>query len=138
MLLATGSSLLVPVIGLATAPILTHSLEVAGRGAAGAAMAPNLLIVGGATLGLPQALTYLIAKRPHLTRVALAWAALFALMLGGATLSGFFFARTFLSGGDGGLANLMLIGTWMALPALIVGLLRGAGSRASNVGRNSV
>lgn len=126
MVLVTGASLLVPVIGLATAPILTQALGVAGRGAAGAAMAPHLLIVGGATLGLPAALTYYLAKHPHLSRAALGWATLFSVSLGGLTLVGFLFLRPYLSGGDAGLSQLMLLGTWLALPALVVGLLRGA------------
>ena len=126
MVLVTASSLLVPVIGLATAPILTQSLGVAGRGAAGAALAPNLLIVGGATLGLPQALTFLLASRPHLARRALALASVLSAALGAVALVAVFFARSFLSGGDAQLEHLLILGTWLALPALIVGLLRGA------------
>ena len=126
MVLVTGTSLLVPVVGLATAPLLTHALGVAGRGEAGAAMAPNLLIVGGATLGLPQALTYYLAKRPEHTKAALAWATAVAVVLGLLTLGGVWFARGYLSDGDLGLAQLMVVGTWLALPALVVGLLRGA------------
>jgi O-antigen/teichoic acid export membrane protein len=126
MVLMTGSSLLVPLIGLATAPILAHSLGVAGRGEAGAALAPNLLIVGGATLGMPQALTYYLAKRPQLTHIALRWAALIALVVGVLTFVGVYLARPFLSGGQPGLAHLMLLGTLLALPALLVGLLQGA------------
>ncbi len=86
MVLVTGTSLLVPLVGLATAPILSHSLGVVGRGEAGAAMAPNLLIVGGATLGLPAALTYVLARHPHLSRRAIGWASLFATVLGALTL----------------------------------------------------
>ncbi|MGI3783362.1 MAG: oligosaccharide flippase family protein, partial [Janthinobacterium lividum] len=126
MVLVTGTSMLVPVVGLATAPLLTHALGVAGRGEAGAAMAPNLLIVGGATLGLPQALTYYLAKRPEHTKAALAWASGIAVVLGLVTLGGVWFARGYLSDRDAGLAQLMIIGTWLALPALVVGLLRGA------------
>ena len=126
MVLVTASSMLVPVIGVITAPILTHSLGVAGRGAAGAAVAPGLLIIGVATLGLPQALTFHLAKRPHLTRHALAWATLLALGFAGLSLIGVAFARDFLAGGDQRLADLMLIATWLALPAIVVGLLRGA------------
>jgi O-antigen/teichoic acid export membrane protein len=126
MVLVTASSLLVPVVGLVTAPILTHSLGVAGRGEAGAAIAPNLLIVGGATLGLPQALTFHLAKRPHLTRAALQWAALFTLLLGGVTLVGVVLAAPYLARKDAGLTHLMVMGALLAVPALVVGLLRGA------------
>ncbi len=126
MVLITSSSLLVPLIGLATAPILAHSLGVAGRGEVGAALAPNLLIVGGATLGMPQALTFYLAKRPQLTHLALRWASMFALLLGGLTFGAVYVARPYLSDGNPGLAHLMLLGTLLALPALVVGLLQGA------------
>ena len=126
MTLVTASSMLVPVIGLATAPILTHSLGIAGRGSAGAAMAPNLLIVGGATLGLPQALVYVLAKSPLLTRVALLWACAVSLVIGIAALVGVAVGGTYLSDGDADLAHLMFVGAVLALPALVVGLLRGA------------
>jgi len=125
MFLVTASSLLVPVIGLLSAPILTHALGVAGRGEAGAAMAPNLLIVGVATLGLPQALTYHVAKRPHLSRAALGWATLFGSILGAISLVGILFATPFLSAGDAELAGYMVLGTVLAIPALVVNLLRG-------------
>ena len=128
MALVTASSLLVPVIGLVTAPILAHSLGVAGRGEAGAAIAPNLLIVGVATLGLPQALTYHIAKRPHLSRRALGVATIFGVLLGVVSLIGAIYAAPFLSAGDHDLARLMIIGIVLAIPALIVSLLRGAAS----------
>lgn len=126
MVLVTASSLMVPVIGLASAPILTHALGVSGRGSAGAALAPNLLIVGGATLGLPQALTYLLASRPHLARAALASASAISVVLGALAVLAVFLSRSFLAGGDVNLQRLILLGTWLALPALIVGLLRGA------------
>src|ERR1700712_2753399 len=97
MVLVTASSLLVPVIGVLSAPILTHALGVAGRGEAGAAMAPGLLIGGVATLGLPQALTFHLAKRPHLMRAAIGWATLFALAFAGLSLVGVAYAREYLS-----------------------------------------
>jgi O-antigen/teichoic acid export membrane protein len=128
LFLVTGTSLMVPVVGLATAPILSHVLGVAGRGEAAAAMAPNLLIVGGATLGLPAALTYYLAKHPQLSRVAIGWASLFSTLLGLVTLVGVYIARPYLSNGDADLSRLMLIGTLFALPSLVVGLLRGAAS----------
>lgn len=124
--LVTGATLLVPVIGLATAPILAQSLGAAGRGAAGAALAPNLLIVGGATLGLPQALTFVLAKSPHLTRAALRWATLICLPLGVLVLLVVSLGDRYLAQGNEDLAQLIVLGTWLALPTLVVGLLRGA------------
>lgn len=124
--LVTGATLLVPVVGLVTAPILAQSLGAAGRGAAGAALAPNLLIVGGATLGLPQALTFVLAKSPHLTRRALRWATLISVPLGVLVLVGVSFGDQYLAQGNEALAHLIVLGTWLALPTLVVGLLRGA------------
>ncbi|CCH85939.1 Polysaccharide biosynthesis protein [Modestobacter italicus] len=128
MLVMTASSMLVPVVGIVTAPILAQALGVAGRGEAAAVIAPNLLVVSVATLGLPEALTYHLAKRPHSSRVALWWASLFSAVLGAACLIGVFFAASFLSAGDADLADLMVLGTALAIPALFVNLLRGAAS----------
>lgn len=124
--LVSGASMLVPVVGLATAPIIAHAVGVVGRGELTAALAPNLVIVAGATLGLPPALTYVLARRPAITRRALAWACLLALALGLVLLAVVAWFRFALVPGDPGLAALVLLGTWFALPTLVVGLLRGA------------
>lgn len=124
--MVTSASLLVPVVGLATAPVLAHSLGAAGRGQVGAALAPNLLVVGGATLGLPQALTYILAKEPRRTRSAVLWASMFALVLGVLFVVATIVASPFLADGDTTLASFVVLATWLALPALLVGLLRGA------------
>lgn len=123
--LVTASSFLVPVVGLATAPLLARELGVGGRGEVAAAMAPNLVIVTIAALGLPQALTYVVAKQPHLSRQALRWSVLVTLPCGVVAIAGTFAARSFLSAGDDRLADLILLATWLALPALGLGLLRG-------------
>ncbi len=128
MVVMTVSSMLVPVVGILTAPILAQALGVAGRGEAAAAIAPNLLVVSIATLGLPEALTFHLAKRPDMTRVALWWASLLSAALGAGCLVLVLFAASFLSAGDRGLADLMVLGTSLAIPALFVNLLRGAAS----------
>lgn len=126
LVLMTASSLLVPLIGLATAPILAQALGPDGRGAAAAALAPNLLVVSVATIGLPEALTYHLAKRPHNSRVALLLSSGISAVLGALCLVATFFAASFLSAGDTDLAGLMLLGASLAIPALFVNLLRGA------------
>jgi O-antigen/teichoic acid export membrane protein len=128
MLAMTASSLLVPAVGLLTAPILTQALGVAGRGEAAAAVAPNSLVVSVATLGLPEALTYFLAKRPQLTRRAVLTASAFSAILGAACLVLLFFVSGFLAAGDSDLADLILLGVALALPMLLVNLLRGAAS----------
>ncbi|MCZ2829851.1 oligosaccharide flippase family protein [Modestobacter sp. VKM Ac-2986] len=128
MLVMTASSMLVPVVGILTAPILAQSLGVAGRGEAAAAVAPNLLVVSVATLGLPEALTFHLAKRPHVSRRALWWASLFSSLLGAVSLVVVLLLASPLSAGDDDLARLMVLGAVLAIPTLLVNLLRGAAS----------
>lgn len=128
MFFMTGSSVMLPVVGLASAPILAYGLGVAGRGTVSAAGAPNTLLVGVATLGLPEALTFFLAKQPQLTRRALAWASLFAVLLGLVCFGATWLALPFLSAGSGELGKLILISTALAIPQLVVNLLRGAAS----------
>lgn len=128
LVLMTSSSLLVPLAGLITAPILAHGLGVEGRGLAAAAVAPNSLIVSVATFGLPEALTYFLARHPQLTRRGLVWSGLTGFVLGLICLLVAFASLDFLSGGDVQLSHLIVIGTVLAVPQLLVNLLRGAAS----------
>ncbi|MPQ97913.1 oligosaccharide flippase family protein [Modestobacter sp. I12A-02628] len=123
-----GTSLLVPVVGVFTAPILAQALGVAGRGEAAAAMAPNALVVAVATLGLPEALTYHLARRPQVTARALLFTAVISALVGLLCLVGTFFLSDYLSGGNADLADLVILGTAFAVPTLLVNLLRGAAS----------
>lgn len=124
--LMAATSVLVPVVGLATAPILAHGLGVDGRGIAAAAVAPGVLIASGATLGLPEALTYFLAKLPERTRGALLSTAVLSLVVGGIALVAVLAGARLLAGGTPGLQDLIVVGTVLALPQLLVGLLRGA------------
>jgi O-antigen/teichoic acid export membrane protein len=126
--LMASTSLLVPLAGIVTSPILAQALGVAGRGEVAAAISPNVLIVSVATLGLPEALTYFLAKFPRGTRNALGWATLFGLSMGVLCFAVAWFALPFLSNGDRSLANLILLATALAVPLLVVNLLRGAAS----------
>ena len=124
----TSSSLLVPLAGLITAPILAHGLGVEGRGLAAAAVAPNSLIVSVATFGLPEALTYFLARHPQLTRRGLLWSGLTGFVLGILCLLATVAVLDVLSAGDAQLSRLILLGTVLAIPQLVVNLLRGAAS----------
>ncbi|GAA5650211.1 hypothetical protein Gobs01_01585 [Geodermatophilus obscurus DSM 43160] len=91
-----------------------------------AAIVPAVLAGSVATLGLPDALTYLAAKRPWTVRRALAWSALLSVAMG---ILCFFVAWAllpFLSDGDAALGRLMLLAMALSIPMLIVGALRGA------------
>ncbi|WP_158657469.1 oligosaccharide flippase family protein [Blastococcus saxobsidens] len=122
----TASSFLIPAAGLITAPILARALDVDGRGEMAAALAPSVLMLAVATLGLPDALTYYIAKRPGITRPAVLWAFLLTATLGSLCLLAVYYTRPFLSSGDEGLGELILLATALTVPALLVGVLRGA------------
>lgn len=126
VLLTTATSFLVPAVGVLTQPILAHSLGVDGRGEFAAAIAPAGLAVAVATLGLPDALTFYLAKHPRLTRSALAWATAISVALGLVCLlvtAGFL---PFLSTGDSLLGFLILLGMALTIPAFVVGVFRGA------------
>jgi O-antigen/teichoic acid export membrane protein len=128
LLVMTSASLLVPVVGIVTSPVLAHALGVDGRGQVAAAIAPNVFIIGVATLGLPEALTFHLARAPRLTRRALLLALGFSVAVGLVCLVGAWSLLPFLSGGDAELGSLILLGTALAVPLLGVNLLRGAAS----------
>ena len=126
VVLVTVSSFLMPAAGVLTQPILARALGAGGRGELGAALAPCLLALAVATLGLPEALTFYLAKHPRLTRPALLWAAVVASTLGVICLVVAYLAVPFLSAGDPDLGRLILLSMVLIIPALIVGMFRGA------------
>lgn len=126
MILMTASSMSVPVFGLLSAPLLAHILGVAGRGATAAAVAPNLLVVGVATLGMNDAVTFFVARRPLAARAALARAGVLVGLAGVAGVAIVLAAAPYLAAGDGALARLIVIASILAIPALVVSVFRGA------------
>jgi O-antigen/teichoic acid export membrane protein len=126
VILMTASSFLVPAAGVLTQPILAQALGVDGRGELAAAIAPAVLAVSVATLGLPDALTFYIAKRPSLTRRAMLFTSLVTVGLGVACLLVTMSALPFLSAGDAVLGHLIVLGIGLTIPALVIGVLRGA------------
>ena len=128
MYLMASTSLLVPLAGIVTSPILAQALGVAGRGEVAAAISPNVLIVSVATLGLPDALTYFLAKVPRVTRRALLSTTLLGLAMGLVCFFLGWLILPFLSAGNRDLGNLILIATALAVPLLVVNLFRGAAS----------
>ncbi|MGY1774382.1 oligosaccharide flippase family protein [Geodermatophilus sp. SYSU D00804] len=124
--LMTASSLVVPLVGLVSAPLLARALGVEGRGALAAALNPSVIIVVAASLGLPEALTFLLAKRPRATWRALLSTSLLTAVAGliGVILSVVF--ADSLAGGDHEVAALIELASWLVLPGLFAGLVRGA------------
>lgn len=126
LVLMTVSSFLVPAAGALTSPILARGLGTDGRGFLAAALAPAYLILPVATLGLPDALTNLLARHPSVTRPALGWAILLSSGIGLICLAATLLALPFLSAGDPQLGRFILLATVLTVPALVVGVLRGA------------
>lgn len=122
----TATSFLVPFAGLITAPILARALGSAGRGELAAALAPSALMLAVATFGLPDAITYYLAKRPGSTRRAVLWGTAITVVLGFICLGITWLALPFLSVGDAALAENILLATAVTIPALAVGVFRGA------------
>lgn len=122
----TVTSFLVPAGGVVTAPLLAHALSTDGRGQLAAALAPAGLMLAAGTFGLPDALTYSLAKRPEITRRALLWASSITVALGFACILIVWFALPFLRDGDAELGRLILLGALLTIPALVIGVLRGA------------
>ncbi len=112
-----------PLAALATAPILAHALGVDGRGQVAAGVAPLMLFSALASLGLPEAVTYEVARhgRVGVTRRAVALTAL----AGAAALGLIGWATPWLSTGDPGLATLIWMASAALLPALVLGVVRG-------------
>lgn len=122
----TASSFLVPAAGLLTQPLLARALGVDGRGEVAAALAPAALAASVATLGMPDALTYLTARHPRVTRRALAWAGALSTALGLLCLAAVWGLLPFLTSGDAQLGRYVLVAMALAVPLLCVGALRGA------------
>lgn len=114
-----------PLAGLASAPILAHALGVDGRGEVAAATAPFLLISTLATLGIPEAATYFVAKNERVFRTVRARASL-VLVLTGILATGLGLAiAPLLAVDDPNLVTLIMFASLAIVPTVLVGLLRG-------------
>ena len=128
MTLVTLSSFLVPAAGVLTQPIIARALGAGGRGELTAALAPAALTIAVATLGLPEAMTFYLAKHPQLTRRALLWATSLTAALGLICLLVTYMCVPFLSAGNSDLGQLILLGMVLTIPAMLIGAFRGAAS----------
>lgn len=113
-------------VAVVTAPLLAHTLGVAARGQVAAATGPFLLASACATLGLPDALTFFLARRVVDLRrsITACMILMFASSLGvGGIIVGL--APT-LSNGIPSVTRLIIIGGVAVVPSLSVTALRGA------------
>ena len=104
------------VASFVTVPILAQSLGVVGRGRVGAATAPLLLMLNAATAGIPEAMTYYIAKR-HMPLRRLAGNGILLLFGLGIVASALTVAASsFIAGGEAELALLVTLAALAIAP----------------------
>lgn len=114
-----------PMAAFLSAPLLARALGADGRGEAAAATAPLLLLTVVAALGLPEAVTYYVARHPAVRRRIIGTAVAAVILSGVVSNAAVWALRAPLAGGDDALATLILVGTSVLVPSLIVGVLRG-------------
>lgn len=130
----TGRDVLVTVLGngvaplaaLGTAPVLATSLEVTGRGATAAATAPLLLATALTSLGLPAAVTHVVARGSVTARRALATATPVAVVIGLLAAAVVGLVRNDLAGSDRQLGDLIGLTSLTLVPNLAAALLQAA------------
>ena len=133
---AIGNSL-PPAAMLVTQVLLAQSLGVSGRGAVAAATAPLMFAVALLALGLPESLTYFVARGGAGRISRQLGISLVALAISGSigTWLIVVFAQP-LSAGSTDLAALMTLASAALVPALLTGALRGV-AYAPEVGGSS-
>lgn len=115
-----------PIAALITMPILTYTLGVDGRGQIAAASAPLLLATAAATFGIPEAVTYLVARsRSSLRDAVRRGAGLIVLAGAGGTIACAALAGV-LARGDHSLIQLIVIAALALVPTLLVLVLRAS------------
>lgn len=121
-----------PLVALFSGPILAQALGVDGRGSVAAAIAPMALVVTVATFGVPEAVTWAIARSPGLARNAAGRGLLILTLAGVLATAGILLAPPWLSGGDPGVQQLIIVASLAIVPNLLVGVLRGVASATNH------
>jgi O-antigen/teichoic acid export membrane protein len=117
-----------PLVALFSGPILAQALGVDGRGSVAAATAPLALVVTVATFGVPEAVTWTIARFPHLARNAAGRGMLILGAAGLLAMGAVAVAAGWLSGGAPAVQQLIYVAALATVPNLLVGVLRGVAS----------
>lgn len=121
-----------PVAGLASAPILAQTLGVNGRGEVAAGTAPLLLAAAIATIGLPESITYVVARDRQVIARALRNGSLILSLSGLVAMGATILAAPLIAGSEPGLVPLIILGACATVPHILVAGLRGA---AAGMGR---
>lgn len=125
IVVSTLGNLAGPIAALVSAPILAQVLGAAGRGELAAATAPLFLAASGLTLGLPEAVTYLVARAPARRLSVTIRACLILLVVGGIGSLVIALLSPILSGGSDEVADLILLAGLALVPTLVVSVVRG-------------
>jgi O-antigen/teichoic acid export membrane protein len=125
VLISTLGNIAPVVAGLVTAPLLAQSLGVSGRGELAAATAPLLLAIGAITFGVPEAVTYHVARGIGRTRTIAVRAGLSLLIAGLLATAVVYATADQLSGDQPELAHLIRLAAFAITPGLLVGGVRG-------------
>ena len=128
MAVTFGGNLFPPLAALVSGPILAHALGVDGRGQVAAAVAPLGLAVALVTFGIPEAVTFAVARNPAVVRAAARNGFRILILAGLLAMGAVYAASAWLSGGDPGIQQLMSVASLAVVPSLLVGVLRGIAS----------
>lgn len=119
-------------VALFSGPILAQALGVEGRGQVAAAVAPLTLMVTVATFGIPEAVTWVTARSPHLARNAAGRGIAILVIAGILATAAVALTPGWLSGGNPSVQQLIIIASLAIVPNLLVGVLRGVASAMHN------
>jgi O-antigen/teichoic acid export membrane protein len=119
-------------VALFSGPILAQALGVDGRGQVAAATALLTLMVTVATFGIPEAVTWVIARSPHVARNAAGRGIMILVITGTFATAAVVVAPGWVSGGDPTVQQLIIIASLAIVPNLLVGVLRGVASAVQN------
>jgi O-antigen/teichoic acid export membrane protein len=117
-----------PFVALFSGPILAQALGVDGRGAVAAATAPLALVITIATFGVPEAVTWAIARSPRLAWNAAGRGILMLCIAGLLAMAAVAVALPWLSGGKSSVQHLIFVASLAIVPNLLIGVLRGVAS----------
>lgn len=122
VLYSVFGSVLAPLAGIATAPLLARALGADGRGVLAAAQAPLLLTTAIGLFGLQDALTYFVARHPSARRTTLHRAMVLALALGALSSLLTWLCAAPLADGDGRLEDLIKATALATTPSFVAAL----------------
>lgn len=124
---AVAGSAVTPLMSLATAPILAQALGVEGRGDLAAGMAPMLFAVAVGGLGIPEALTFHVARQARGARRSVRRAFALLTVLGILSAGAVAWSAPLLAGDNPDIRQLMYVTAvlcvptyWASIPASVL------------------